>query len=251
MTVHITIVLDRSGSMEAMAADAIGGFNAFLAQQRADGSDATVTLVQFDSQAIDTVYRDQPIASAPELTAATFQPRGGTPLYDAIAQTMADVQARIRRDGSDPQDELFVILTDGHENASQRCDRDGCFRLIRQATADGWTFAYLGANQDAFAVGGGLGLVGMSSRSYDATPAAMRRSWDEVSHSASRLRSERREGRQKSDFFAPGWGGGRRVRFVCNPRGITALDVLASLSGGSAESDSRTVAGRGSRRSGR
>lgn len=206
MTVHITIVLDRSGSMSSMAADAIGGFNTFLAEQRAEGSDAAVSLVQFDSQAVDTVYRDQPIVASPELTERTFQPRGGTPLYDAVVLTIADVQARIDRDGSDPQDELFIILTDGHENASQRHDRDECFRLIREKTTAGWTFAYLGANQDAFGVGQGLGMVGLSSRDYAANASGMRGSWDDVSRSTTRMRGERREGLAKSEFFKPDEG---------------------------------------------
>lgn len=200
--VNISVVLDRSGSMEAMAEAAIKGFNEFIVEQRAAGDDARVTLVQFDSQAIDTLYSTIPVNDVVPLTGDTFRPRGGTPLYDAIVDTIEAAQARIDRHGTDPQDELFVVLTDGFENASRRHDRDDCFRLIREKTDAGWTFAYLGANQDAFAVGGGMGFSGQSRYSYEADAGGMDASLKLMSQRTSRMREERRRGVAKSDFFA-------------------------------------------------
>lgn len=100
MKTHICFLLDRTGSMASMASNVIGGFNAFLAAQRANGPDARITLVQFDSQDPFEVLADAaPIATVSELTGATFQVRGSTPLLDSTGQliTHASVRAEQRR----------------------------------------------------------------------------------------------------------------------------------------------------------
>jgi hypothetical protein len=118
-----------------------------------------------------------PIAEVPDLTAATFMPRGGTPLYDAMGQTIADatIHAEQRRAADLPGEEiLFVTFTDGEENQSVEYSRDKIFELIQKREADGWSFAYLGANQDSYAEGGRIGHAPGSTQSWaaDATGSA-------------------------------------------------------------------------------
>ena len=93
---HIYFVLDRSGSMESMTNDVVGGFNGFLTEQQSDGSDALMTLIQFDSNDPHEVLSDAvPIAEVRPLTRQSFVPRGGTPLYDAMGHAITDATIRV------------------------------------------------------------------------------------------------------------------------------------------------------------
>ena len=86
---HISVILDRSGSMEAIRDDIIGGFNAYIARQQAQPGQATLTLVQFDHQdPYEVVHQFRALASVPRLDCETFVPRGRTPLLDAMARGM-------------------------------------------------------------------------------------------------------------------------------------------------------------------
>jgi len=167
---HIYFLLDRSGSMESMRADVIGGFNAFLREQVADGGDAVMTLVQFDSHNSQEVIADAvPIASVAPLTPATFEPRGGTPLYDAMGTLI--VEATRRPEVEDGREVVFfVTFTDGEENASREFSRDKVFTIVDDRTAKGWTFVYLGANQDSYGEGGRVGFRADSIQDFAASP---------------------------------------------------------------------------------
>jgi len=168
--IHIYFVLDRSGSMQVIASDVIGGFNSFLDTQKADGADALMTLVQFDSQDPHEVLADSVgIEAVRELERSSFVPRGGTPLYDAMGHTIADATIRVekrRAEDLPPEEILFVTFTDGEENQSVEYDREKIFELIKRREADGWTFAYLGANQDAYAEGAKVGYAAASTQGF-------------------------------------------------------------------------------------
>ncbi|MDQ6945076.1 MAG: VWA domain-containing protein [Actinomycetota bacterium] len=142
---HIYFVLDRSGSMQSIASDVIGGFNGFVAAQRANGDDAVMTVVQFDTQDPHEVLGGaRPIAAVAELSAATYLPRSGTPLYDAMGHTIADATIRVeqrRAAGLDAEEIIFVTFTDGHENQSVEYTRQMIFDLMKKRQDDEWTFA--------------------------------------------------------------------------------------------------------------
>ena len=167
---HITVILDRTGSMESVKTDTIGGFNHFLKDQKAAPGEATLTLVQFDSQDPYEVLADfAPIAEAKELTDATYVPRADTPLLDAIGRGINDIGAKLAAKAEDqrPEKVLFVILTDGYENASREFTREKVMEMIkRQSETFKWQFVYLGANQDAIAVGASMGIPAQASMSY-------------------------------------------------------------------------------------
>jgi hypothetical protein len=158
-------LLDRSGSMESCWDDTIGGFNAFLNEQKATGG--TLTLIQFDHE-YQMTYERVKIDEVKGLTRETYKPRGSTALLDAIGRLIKDWKGT-----SNPS---VVILTDGQENASHSFTKAHIKDLIEQKTKEGWTFAYLGANQDAFAEAGSIGIAPGSTMNYDVnrTPDALR-----------------------------------------------------------------------------
>jgi len=166
----ITILLDRSGSMATVKSDVEGGFERFLADQRAIPGECALSLVQFDSLAIDQVYTEQPILTAPALS---LHPRGNTPLLDAVGHTIVRTGERLaaKPEAARPGRVLFVIITDGKENASQEYTKARVRQLVEQQTQTyKWQFLYLGANVDAFAEAGGLGISQQFAASFVASP---------------------------------------------------------------------------------
>jgi hypothetical protein len=159
---HIALVLDRSGSMAQIRTDTIGGVNTFLQSQQEAPGDCTFTLVQFDSRAIETIVDAEPVKSVEPLTEKTFVPRGNTPLYDAIGRTINSTGKFLERLGEParPAKVIFVIVTDGLENASRCFTSDRVREMINHQTdVYKWEFVFLGVGIDSYAVGGGLGIM--------------------------------------------------------------------------------------------
>lgn len=165
----ITIVLDRSGSMASVASDTIGGFNRFLADQKAVPGTATITLHQFDDQ-FETPIKAVNIQSAEPLTDKTFVPRGSTALLDAIGRAVVDTGERMKSLGNDCAEKVvFVIITDGEENASHEYTREKVLEMIKHQTDTyKWEFVFLGANQDAIKAGMTMGVNAANSMTYAA-----------------------------------------------------------------------------------
>ena len=205
-TVHLYVLLDRSGSMTSMADDVIGGFNRLLADQQADGADARMTLVQFDSEDPQEVLADAvPMAEMLPLDNTTFVPRGGTPLLDATARLLATATARAATLASVDQTEevMIVSITDGHENQSREQSLQSVRSLIDDRTEAGWTFVFLGAAIDVYGEAGGLGVSGGNTQSFAASPVGTRMAFDSLSRSTASMRGKVRRGEQllKDDFF--------------------------------------------------
>lgn len=163
---HITVLLDRTGSMDTIRDDVIGGFNAFLAQQQAAPGPGTMTLVQFDSQDPYEVIADfAPLAAIAPLTAETYIPRATTPLYDALGRGILELEARLAAipDALRPGRILYVVVTDGQENASREFDRARVSTLINAKQALGWEFIFLSADLAAFDDAQSLGIGRNSS----------------------------------------------------------------------------------------
>lgn len=204
---HVYFLLDRSGSMEPLADDVVGGFNGFLAQQQADGHDAVMTLVQFDSQDPHEVLFDAtPLAEVRPLERARFQPRGGTPLYDAMGHLIADATIRAEKmgiDGRPAEEVLFVTFTDGMENQSTEYTQAQVFGLISKRQERGWTFAYMGANQDAYAEGGKVGYTVGNTQNFAPDGAGAAAAFASLSPAVARRRAKMRSGEayDPSDLF--------------------------------------------------
>lgn len=147
----ITYILDRSGSMQSLASDAIGGFNSFLASQQQLPGRANFTLVLFDHEYLVPVVA-QPIADVAPLTAKTYIPRGQTALLDAIGRTIDETGMRLATlpEAERPEKVIIAIFTDGLENASRVFTSERVARMINhQQSIYKWEFIFLAANQDA------------------------------------------------------------------------------------------------------
>jgi hypothetical protein len=155
---EIAYILDRSGSMEPMQEPAVSAFNAFVKAQLDVPGDARLTLVQFDD-AYEVPIAARPVQDVPQLTAATYTPRGMTALLDAIGRTIKDIDRRLSTlpDPEKPGKVIFAIFTDGQENASSEYSPKHVGDLIRLYRDEkGWEFLFLAANQDAIASAGAM-----------------------------------------------------------------------------------------------
>jgi hypothetical protein len=174
---ELVFVLDRSGSMELMRDEAIGGFNAFLEEQKKLPGEAKLTLALFDNQ-YDLVCNGKDIKCVEPLDEHTYVPRGTTALLDAIGRTVADVGRRLNDtpECDRPSKVLVAILTDGMENASNDYTKDKISEVIsHQRGKYSWEFMFLAANQDAIAEGTSLGISAGLSYNYCANMLAVRR----------------------------------------------------------------------------
>ena len=150
--IEIAVVLDRSGSMASVRSDTIGGFNAFVTDQRKNLGEVKLSLAQFDDF-YEVVYDGKPILEVPLLTEATFVPRGCTALLDAVGKTINALGERLAKTPEHlrPSLVVFVILTDGMENASKEFKLEQVKEMIKHQTEKySWQFVFLGADQNAF-----------------------------------------------------------------------------------------------------
>lgn len=142
---HFVFLLDRTGSMAECLDEAIKGFNSYLdGIQKAKNSVCTV--VQFDSQSMETLANRIPPSQVPKLSKENFKPRAMTPLYDAMGQTMVNVASK---DGKEAK-VLFVTLTDGEENASCEWNVMKVRSKMKELEAGNWTFAHIGCGIDGW-----------------------------------------------------------------------------------------------------
>ncbi len=163
----ITVILDRSGSMEVIKDDTIGGLRTFVEEQKKLPGEATFTLVQFDNE-YEVVHATTPIRDVGDLE---LVPRGSTALLDAIGRTVNETGARLGAmpEADRPGKVLVVIITDGLENSSREFTRDKVFEMIKhQREAYQWEFNFLGANQDAIAVGVAMGVASTNAMCFAA-----------------------------------------------------------------------------------
>jgi len=196
-SILINFVLDKSGSMDVIRDATISGFNEFKNDQAREDGEAFFTLTLFDT----TFYT--PITAVPaqrvrDLTYESYRPDGMTALYDAIGHTMKLTDEWVAK--HKPDQVLFVIMTDGHENSSRQYRQREIFDLIadRQANAD-YEFIFLGANQDSYAVGQGIGIRAGRTLDYASTWHSTRDTMDRVS---TNVKAYRRHGeKQVADMF--------------------------------------------------
>lgn len=157
---NVKVLLDESGSMGSCFEQTIKGFNEYLKTLASDkDNDYRLTLTKFGGSRYDILYKNRSPKTAPKLSNNNYTPNGMTPLYDAIGNTVGSGKANEKT--------LFVILTDGAENSSHEYNRDAINKLITKQEKTGWTFIYLGADQDAWANAQHIGLAMGNTMSYD------------------------------------------------------------------------------------
>ena len=155
-TAEIIFILDRSGSMGGLESDTIGGYNSMLKKQDKTQS-IFVTTVLFDDR-VETLYDNVPLDKVDEMTEKQYFVRGCTALLDAVGSTVESVGKR-HKNGIRPDKTLVVITTDGMENASIKYDYKKVQKLIeKKKEKHNWEFLFLGANIDAAAEAGRMGI---------------------------------------------------------------------------------------------
>ncbi len=189
---HISVILDRTGSMECIRADVVGGFNTFLSQQKSAPHPATFTLVQFDSHApYEVLYAFEPISNIEPLTLEQYVPRASTPLYDAIGKGILDLEAQLSgmTEAERPGKIIFVIVTDGQENASREFTRARTSALIEAKKGLGWDFVFLSADETAFRDARGMGISHEGSLMFSKSKRGNDAAWSAASERISARRS--------------------------------------------------------------
>lgn len=200
--VVIAFLLDETGSMGSVRDATISGFNEYVDTVKAKHPDALLSLRLFSTEKYDKVTQLTPLAHAPRLSHDNYQPGGGTPLYDCVARLVREVEADTKSLNPAPE-VLFVIMTDGEENSSREFNRERIFQLISARTEAGWTFVYLGANQDAWNVGRSIGVPVASSMTYNANDLEIPTFLRKVSHATTRHMDARMQERRDKPNAAP------------------------------------------------
>ncbi len=201
---HITFVLDRSGSMQSIVSDTIGGFNRFLEEQQQAPGRATMTLVQFDHE-YEPLLVVAPLSEARPLSPRTYRPRGSTALLDAIGRAIDETGQSLAamNEPDRPSTVLFVILTDGQENASRVFTRERVFDMISHQRAQyQWQFVFLGANQDAIAEASHLGIAAGAALTFAPVPGAAFDAFQAVSRACVEVRTKKRK-THETELFTP------------------------------------------------
>jgi hypothetical protein len=194
----ITLVVDRSGSMEEIRTDAEGGVNSFIADQAKEPGEARLTLVQFDTH-YEFLQRGVPISQVPKYQ---LIPRGGTALLDAVGRAINETGERL---ASIPEEDrpglvIFVVMTDGEENSSKEFSKARIKEMIQhQQEFYNWHFTFLGANQDAFAEAGGMGIDATGVAVF--SPHRIAGTYKALGAKVSRMRTQQREGETVVNAF--------------------------------------------------
>lgn len=172
---EIVFILDRSGSMHGLERDTIGGFNSMIEKQQSEvESDAFVSTVLFNERSF--VLHDRiPLTDIKPLTEEDYQVGGMTALLDAVGDAIKHIKNihKYAREEDRPLKTMFVITTDGFENASRHFNYSDIKRLIEEQKEVGWEFVFLGANIDAEQVAGSIGIDRDSSANYHADEMGM------------------------------------------------------------------------------
>lgn len=166
---EIVFILDRSGSMSGLESDTIGGFNSMIAKQQKEEGEAIVSTVLFDDET-DVIHDRVAIGDVKKLTEEDYYVRGCTALLDAVGGAIHHIGNvhKYAREEDRPAKTLFVITTDGLENASRHYSFKDVKRLIkRQKEKYNWEFLFLGANIDAIEVAGNMGISRDRAANYN------------------------------------------------------------------------------------
>ncbi len=190
---ELVFILDRSGSMSGLEADTIGGFNSMIEKQRRQEGECFVSTVLFDHESF--VLHDRiPLESVPKMTENDYTVRGCTALIDAIGMAIKHIGNihKYARPEDVPQNTMFVITTDGQENASRVYSSDKVKKMIeKQKTKYGWEFLFIGANIDAVETAASFGISRDRAVNYNADSKGTRVLYEAVSDAVCSMRSSR------------------------------------------------------------
>ena len=180
---ELIFILDRSGSMAGLEKDTIGGFNSLIEKQRKEPGAAVVSTVLFDNES-EVIHDRLPLERILPMTDKEYYVRGCTALLDAVGGAIHHIGNvhKYAREEDRPEKTLFVITTDGMENASRRYDYERVRKMIRrQKERYGWEFIFLGANIDAAAEAGRFGIAPERAANYHCDEAGTALNYEVIS----------------------------------------------------------------------
>ena len=190
---ELVFILDRSGSMTGLEGDTIGGFNSMIEKQRREAGEAFVSTVLFDNES-KVIHDRLPLDKVPPMTEREYYTRGSTALLDAVGGAIhhiANIHKYARHEDV-PERTLFVITTDGHENASRRYDYGTVRRMIEHEKEKyGWEFLFLGANIDAAKEAARFGISADRAVDYKCDAAGTALNFKVLSDTVCCFRAER------------------------------------------------------------
>ena len=190
---EIVFILDRSGSMAGLEGDTIGGFNAMIEKQKQESGEAVVSTVLFDHLS-EVIHDRVDLGKIQPLTRKEYYVRGCTALLDAVGRAIHHIGNvhKYAREEDRPEKTLFVITTDGMENASREYTYDRVRRMIgRQKERYGWEFIFLGANIDAAREAARFGISEERAANYHADSQGTAVIYEAVSEAVCNVRASR------------------------------------------------------------
>ncbi len=191
---ELVFILDRSGSMEGLQSDTIGGFNSLLSKQRAEMGEAVITTVLFDDQ-YELLHDRINIKGVKAITPNEYYVRGTTALLDAIGKTLSKISNVYNNTAQEerPEKVMFVITTDGHENSSREYSSAKIKAMIEKAKESlNFEFMFLGANIDAVQEAENFGIDSDMAVNYCCDEIGTQINYRTVSNAISELRKEKR-----------------------------------------------------------
>lgn len=187
---ELIFILDRSGSMSGLESDTIGGFNATINDQKKIDGETRVTTILFDNF-FEVLHDRINLQDIAPLTEKDYFVRGSTALYDAVAlgiRKIVNVQKQTKLEGRADK-VIMVITTDGYENSSRETNAAMLHKMIDDCKKDGWEFLFLGADIDAQAAAGAIGIESHRSSNYVKDAQGVRLQYDSLNVAISAMRS--------------------------------------------------------------
>ena len=191
---ELVFILDRSGSMSGLEGDTIGGFNSLIEKQKKEDGVCYVSTVLFSDES-KVIHDRIPLSKVEKMTEKQYFVAGCTALIDAIGGAIEHIGNihKYAREEDVPEHTLFVIMTDGYENASRRYSSDEVKRMIeRRKEKDGWEFLFIGANIDAVETARHYGISDDRAVNYHADGAGTKVAYDAVERSVGSIRKNKK-----------------------------------------------------------
>lgn len=186
---ELVFILDRSGSMEGLEGDTISGFNSMINKQKQLDSDCMVSTILFDNH-VQIIHDRVDIRRIPKMTTKDYYVKGCTALWDAMGsaiQHIRNVHKNIREEDV-PEHTMFIITTDGMENASHTYFADQVKTMVKQQERMGWEFIFLGANIDAISTARSLGIRADRAATFTNDCQGIATNYEAVSYAIQALR---------------------------------------------------------------
>lgn len=164
---EVVFILDRSGSMHSLTSDTIGGFNSLLQKQKEEKGECLVSTVLFNDKSF-VLYDRLPIEEINDMNEKDYNASGCTALIDALGDAIKHIKTvhKYIREEDRPEHTIFIITTDGLENASHKYSSDEIKKLVERQKEEGWEFVFLGANIDAVETAKHYGIDENRSTNY-------------------------------------------------------------------------------------